>query len=97
MLVGSAIAVPLLLRNGVLSELEGGLLIGCAVVFTIVTLTVSARLDPDARSPTTSPIRRIVVGIDARAPQHRRGERRACIGGRGAAARRRAATSRAIA
>jgi cation:H+ antiporter len=47
-LVGSAIAVPLLFRNGVLSELEGGLLILCAIVFTIVTLTVSARLDPDA-------------------------------------------------
>jgi len=47
-LVGSAIAVPILFRNGILSELEGGLLIGCAVVFTIVTLTVSARLDPEA-------------------------------------------------
>lgn len=47
-LVGSAIAVPILFRNGVLSELEGALLILCAVIFTIVTLTVSARLDPDA-------------------------------------------------
>jgi len=46
-LVGSAIAVPLLLRNGVLSRLEGALLVACAVVFTIATLTVSARLDPD--------------------------------------------------
>ncbi len=46
-LLGSAIAVPLLLRNGILSKLEGSILIGCAVVFTIVTLTVSARLDPD--------------------------------------------------
>ena len=56
-LLGSAIAVPLLLRNGVLSRLEGAMLIGCAVVFTIVTLTVSARLDPDdelldGREPT---------------------------------------------
>ncbi|HTR54392.1 MAG TPA: calcium/sodium antiporter [Kofleriaceae bacterium] len=42
-LIGSAIAVPLLLRNGVLSRLEGVLLIACAVVFTIATLTVSAR------------------------------------------------------
>ena len=42
-LIGSAIAVPLLLRNGVLSRLEGLLLIACAVVFTIATLTVSAR------------------------------------------------------
>ena len=44
-LVGSAIAVPLLLRNGVLSRLEGTLLVACAVVFTIATLTVSARLE----------------------------------------------------
>jgi cation:H+ antiporter len=44
-LVGSAIAVPILFRNGVLSELEGALLVGCAVVFTIVTLAVSAKLD----------------------------------------------------
>lgn len=44
-LVGSAIAVPLLFRNGVLSRLEGGLLVICAIVFTIVTLTVSARQD----------------------------------------------------
>jgi cation:H+ antiporter len=46
-LLGSAIAVPLLLRNGILSQLEGAILIGCAIVFTIVTLTVSARMDPD--------------------------------------------------
>lgn len=46
-LVGSAIAVPILFRNGILSELEGALLIACAIIFTIVTLTVSARLDPE--------------------------------------------------
>jgi cation:H+ antiporter len=46
-LLGSAIAVPLLFRNGVLSRAEGLVLIACAVVFTIATLTVSARLDPD--------------------------------------------------
>lgn len=46
-LVGSAIAVPILFRNGVLSELEGALLILCAMIFTIVTLTVSARMDPE--------------------------------------------------
>jgi cation:H+ antiporter len=46
-LVGSAIAVPILFRNGILSELEGALLIGCAIIFTIVTLTVSARMDPE--------------------------------------------------
>jgi len=46
-LLGSAIAVPILFRNGVLSQLEGYLLVGCAIVFTVVTLTVSARIDPD--------------------------------------------------
>src|SRR5690349_16657827 len=46
-LLGSVIAVPLLFRNGVLSQLEGLVLISCAVVFTIATLTVSSRLDPD--------------------------------------------------
>src|SRR6476661_10270819 len=49
-LIGSAIAVPILLRNGVLSRLEGALLVGCALVFTIATLTVSARLDPVAEN-----------------------------------------------
>lgn len=46
-LLGSVIAIPILLRDGVLSKLEGGILIGCAALFTILTLTVSARLDPD--------------------------------------------------
>jgi cation:H+ antiporter len=46
-LLGSAIAVPFLFRNGVLSSAEGLVLIGCAVVFTVATLTVSARLEPD--------------------------------------------------
>jgi len=46
-LVGSAIAVPILFRNGVLSRFEGALLVLCAVIFTIATLTVSAKIDPD--------------------------------------------------
>lgn len=46
-LVGSAIAVPILFRNGVLSRFEGFLLVACAMIFTIATLTVAARLDPD--------------------------------------------------
>ena len=46
-LLGSVIAVPILLRNGILSRLEGAILIGCAIVFTIATLTVSARLESD--------------------------------------------------
>jgi cation:H+ antiporter len=47
MLFGSAIAVPIVLWNGVLSRLEGMILIGCAVLFTVVTLSVSSRLDPE--------------------------------------------------
>ncbi|MBC7975881.1 MAG: calcium/sodium antiporter [Myxococcales bacterium] len=54
-LLGSAIAVPLLFRNGVLSHYEGLILIICAVVFTVATLTVSARLDPnDPNDPDDS-------------------------------------------
>jgi len=51
-LVGSAIAVPILFRNGVLSRFEGFLLVACALLFTIATLTVAARIDPnDELSP----------------------------------------------
>jgi cation:H+ antiporter len=46
-LLGSALAVPLLLWNGVLSRFEGAILILCAIVFTILTLTVSSKLDHD--------------------------------------------------
>jgi cation:H+ antiporter len=46
-LLGSAIAVPVMLYDGVLSRTEGILLIACAVVFTILTLTVSSRDDAD--------------------------------------------------
>ena len=45
-LVGSALIVPLLLRNGILSQLEGLLLVGCALLFTVVTLVISARQGP---------------------------------------------------
>jgi cation:H+ antiporter len=47
-LLGSALAVPLLYWRGILSAFEGGILLGCAVVFTIATLTVSSRHAPDA-------------------------------------------------
>ncbi|MBP9202524.1 MAG: calcium/sodium antiporter [Kofleriaceae bacterium] len=43
-LVGSTIAVPICLIDGVISRVEGLALIGCAVLFTIATLTLSARL-----------------------------------------------------
>jgi len=49
-LLGSAILVPILFRNGVLSNVEGYVLIACSVVFTIVTLWVSSRLG-DAEIP----------------------------------------------
>jgi len=48
-LIGSAIAVPLMLRDGYLSKTEGLILIACAMLFTILTLTVSSRddVEPD--------------------------------------------------
>lgn len=42
-LLGSAIAVPLCLRDGYLSRAEGMVLVACAILFTVVTLTVSAK------------------------------------------------------
>ena len=56
-LLGSALVVPFFLRDGVLSRLEGLFLIGCAALFTIATLTVSARLDAKDPAPTDSAIR----------------------------------------
>ena len=46
-LLGSAIAVPICLIDGVISRFEGAILIACAVLFTIATLTVAARIEPD--------------------------------------------------
>ena len=46
-LLGSAIAVPICLIDGVISRVEGAVLIACAVLFTIATLTVSARSEGD--------------------------------------------------
>jgi cation:H+ antiporter len=46
-LIGSAIAVPLMLRDGVISRYEGLALIVCAMIFTIATLPVSSRDDVD--------------------------------------------------
>jgi cation:H+ antiporter len=76
-LVGSAIAVPILFRNGILSELEGILLVSCAVVFTIVTLTVSARLDPDADDTPD------LAGSSSLSLAARAADSGAAIGGRG--------------
>ncbi len=42
-LLGSAIAVPLVLRDGMLSRVEGIVLVACAIIFTVITLTVSAK------------------------------------------------------
>lgn len=46
-LLGSAIAVPVMLRDGKISQYEGLGLIACAVVFTLLTLTVASRDDVD--------------------------------------------------
>jgi len=42
-LLASVIAIPLCLLDGVISRFEGALLIACAVMFTIATLTFAAR------------------------------------------------------
>jgi cation:H+ antiporter len=46
-LIGSAILVPVMLRDGRISQYEGIGLIACAVLFTILTLTVASRDDVD--------------------------------------------------
>ena len=67
-LLGSAVAVPLVLWNGMLSRVEGAILIVCAVLFTVVTLTVAARLE--------------LADEEAEADVRRVGESGALIGGR---------------
>lgn len=44
-LLGSVIAVPVTLFDGVITRIEGFVLIGSAVIFTIATLTISSRHD----------------------------------------------------
>lgn len=46
-LVASVIAVPLTLYDGVIVGWEAGLLLACAIAFTVVTLMSAARKDPD--------------------------------------------------
>ncbi len=88
-LVGSAIAVPILFRNGVLSELEGALLILCAIIFTIATLTVSARMDlqtsladnlvpegPEASSGSSASMSRATTAADSGSSMGGRGRPR---------------------
>lgn len=54
-LLGSAIAVPLVLRDGILSRTEGMVLVACAILFTVITLTVSAKeLDEPASARASS-------------------------------------------
>jgi cation:H+ antiporter len=81
-LVGSAIAVPILFRNGILSELEGALLVVCAIIFTIVTLTVSARMDPDAAVADDEPERSANSSASMSRPSTAQ-ESGEAIGGRG--------------
>jgi cation:H+ antiporter len=42
-LLGSVIVVPLMLRDGTISRVEGAILVACAVVFTLITLFVASR------------------------------------------------------
>jgi cation:H+ antiporter len=44
-LLGSVVAIPITLYDGVISRTEGLVLVACAVLFTIVTLTVSSAGD----------------------------------------------------
>jgi cation:H+ antiporter len=44
-LLGSVVAIPITLADGVITRLEGGILVACAVVFTIATLVWSASAD----------------------------------------------------
>lgn len=54
-LLGSAVAVPLCLRDGYLSRGEGIALVACAILFTVITLTVSAKqLDEPATARAAS-------------------------------------------
>jgi cation:H+ antiporter len=42
-LLGSVIVVPIMLRDGEISRVEGAILVVCAIVFTVVTLAVGSR------------------------------------------------------
>ncbi len=86
-LVGSAIAVPILFRNGVLSQLEGMLLVGCAILFTIVTLVISSRqgsIDPAGSIPGSAAGSSHDVDLEDEADAATRADARgASLGGRG--------------
>ncbi|HEY1556492.1 MAG TPA: calcium/sodium antiporter [Kofleriaceae bacterium] len=62
-LIGSAIAVPLLFRNGVLSRLEGSLLVVCAIIFTIATLTIGARDGEQQKAEARPRMSRSAAGL----------------------------------
>lgn len=47
-LIGSVIAVPITLADGVITRVEGSILVGCAVVFTIASLAMTSRVLDDA-------------------------------------------------
>lgn len=63
-LLGSAVAVPLCLRDGYLSRGEGIALVACAILFTVITLTVSAKQLDEPVSARAAPGRE---GDDAEA------------------------------
>lgn len=49
----SVVAIPITLYDGVITRTEGLIMVGCAVTFTVVTLTVSAMTSPDETLGTT--------------------------------------------
>lgn len=57
-LIGSVIAVPVTLADGVITRLEGGILVGCAVVFTIASLAVTGRAVTDEAIVVPAPTER---------------------------------------
>lgn len=57
-LLGSVIAVPITLADGIITRLEGGILVGCAVVFTIASLAVTGRAIADDDVLTQAPVER---------------------------------------
>ncbi len=66
----SVVAIPLTLYDGVITRTEGLIMVGCAVVFTIVTLTVSAFSISDEDPRVTGEFRAITGSHPATTGAH---------------------------
>jgi cation:H+ antiporter len=53
-LLGSVLALPLCLRDGEIDRMEGMILVGCALLFTIITLTVRSQEPLTVNAATTA-------------------------------------------